>query len=300
MQTRLIINPVSGRAGARRGAGDARARLARALLDAHPGLDVEIVLTRARGHGRELAEACVARGVDRVIAWGGDGTVNEIAGPLIGTSVELGIVPSGSGDGLARSLGLPRRPRLALATALAGAATAIDVGWMGGRHFLNVGGVGFDATIACAFNDRTRRGGLGYVTGGLTSVWSYRCGSYELEIDGQRLSGPRFLVAFANGRQYGNGVVIAPDADLRDGWLNAIVVAGGSPLRQFWRARRLAIGRLRAAEGVLRVRVQRARVSAERLVCHVDGETFEAGGDLDVTVMPQALRVVGPAEPPGR
>lgn len=291
MTLTVIINPVSGSGGRRPVAGEARARLARAAIAALPDADAEIRITRARGHGRELAQAAVARGVDRVIAWGGDGTVNEVAGPLIGTGAALGVVPSGSGDGLARSLGLPRQPRAALHTALTAPAAPIDVGWLGTRHFLNVGGIGFDAAIACAFNARARRGGLGYVIGSLSSVWGYRCGSYEIEIDGQRLSGQRFLVTFANGRQFGNGVVIAPDADLRDGWLNAVIVAGGSPFRQFWRARRLAVGRLRRAEGVLRLRTRQARVSGELLVCHVDGEGFEASGDVDVSLAPQALRV---------
>jgi YegS/Rv2252/BmrU family lipid kinase len=292
MKVAVIINPISGRLGRRGGGRRAaeRERQARGLLAAR-GIEAHVELTRARGHGRELAEAFVAGRFDRVIAWGGDGTVNEIAGPLIGTPVELGIVPSGSGDGFARSLGLPLVPREALARALDAPARPIDVGRLGGRHFLNIGGVGFDAAIACAFNARTRRGALGYVTGGLTSVWSYRCGTYDVELNGDRLGGERFLIAFANGRQYGNGIVISPDASPTDGWLNAIVVAGGSPLRQFWRARRLAIGRLRPAEGVLRMRVRHARVSGQAMQCHVDGESFDAAGELTVSILPGALQV---------
>lgn len=268
----------------------AREALARELLAAR-GIDGEVAITQAHGHARDLAQSFVARGFDRVVAWGGDGTVNEVAGPLIGTPVTLGIVPSGSGDGLARSLGLPVEPRRAFGHAIEAPGVAIDVGVMGDRHFLNLAGVGFDAAIACAFNTRSKRGALGYVTGGLTSVWSYQCRSYEIEIEGQRLTGSRFLIAFANGRQYGNGIVLAPDASLTDGWLNAVIVSGGSPLRQFWRARRLAVARLRPAEGLIRARVRKARVSADLMLCHVDGETFEARGELNVSVMPRALVV---------
>jgi YegS/Rv2252/BmrU family lipid kinase len=288
MRLTVIINPIAGRA--RRGID--REALARSLLAAH-GLVADVAITGAAGHGRNLALAAIDRGVDRVVAWGGDGTVNEVAGPLIGSPVSLGIVPSGSGDGFARSLGLPHDPRRAFARAVTPERFAVDVGRLGDRHFLNVGGVGFDAAIACLFNARATRGALGYVTGGLRSVWSYDCDTYELEIDGNRLHGSRFLIAFANGRQYGNGIVIAPDASLTDGWLNAVIVSHGSPLRQFWRARRLAVGRLRPAEGIVRSRVQRAVISGPRLLCHVDGEPFEAMGELVVTVMPASLLVAG-------
>ena len=293
MRAGVIINPISGRSGRRPAAGASRVAIAERVLGARPDVSAEIVLTQAAGHAAELVRGFVARGFDRVVAWGGDGTVNEAAGPLRGTRVALGIVPSGSGDGLARSLALRAAPEPALQTALSSSTSAIDVGVLAGRHFLNVAGVGFDAAVACAFNARTRRGAVGYVTGGLSSVWTYKCATYTLELDGHSSTGSRFLVAFANGRQYGNGIVIAPDADLADGWLNAVVVAEGSALRQLWRARRLAIGRLRPAEGVRRLRVQSARIRADHLMCHVDGETFETDGEVRVSIEPRALLIAG-------
>ena len=287
MTIAVVINPISGH---RRVEGAARADLARRLL-ASRGIDAEVVLTTGAGDARRRAAACVARGCDRVIAWGGDGTVNEVASALIGTPTTLGIVPSGSGDGLARSLGLPRDAPAALAIALDGAVRPIDVGWLGGRPFLNIGGVGFDARIAGAFNSRARRGAFGYVTGALSMVWSYRPGAYRIRIGDREVSSEQFLIAFANGRQYGNGIVIAPDADLSDGWLDAVVVAGGSPIRQFWRARRLSWRPRSPAEGVIRARVQQATIAADRLECHVDGETFDASGTVDVSITPGALRI---------
>src|SRR6185436_3483978 len=136
------------------------------------GVDGEVLLTRARGHGAEIAAGLAGR-VERVVAWGGDGTINEIAGPLIQSSSALGIVPAGSGDGLARGLGLRRDTETALRTALSAPAMAIDVGFLGGRHFLNIAGVGFDADVARTFNQRAKRGGLGYASVSLKRVWSY-------------------------------------------------------------------------------------------------------------------------------
>ena len=289
MRAAIIINPISGRLGRRPIAAAERTALAYGL-SRELGVDARVEVTRARGHGVELAAALVSQGVDRVVAWGGDGTVNEIAGPLVGTPTALGIVPSGSGDGFARGLKLPRPPDAALRLALTGTPKAVDVGYLGVRHFLNVAGIGFDAAVGQIFNQRTKRGAAGYFNA-FSLVWGYRPPSYTLDIDGTALPGERFLIVFANGREYGNGAVIAPDASFDDGKLDAVVVAAGSPWRQLWRARRLVIGRRRPAEGVMRQRFTTARVTGDALHCHVDGETFEFGGTLEVRLAPLALRV---------
>src|SRR5262245_56752694 len=143
----VIINPISGARGHRVGSSEARRTIAERVARAH-GRAIDVAITTGRGHGAELARAAVARGADRVIAWGGDGTVNEIAGPLIGSRTAFGIVPSGSGDGFARGVGLSRDPERAVAAALTAPARALDVGWLAGRHFLNIAGIGFDAVIA--------------------------------------------------------------------------------------------------------------------------------------------------------
>jgi len=291
MRIAVIINPVSGR-GRRRPMGETRAQLARALTAAE-GVTAEIQVTRATGHGAELAREFRDRGYDVVVAWGGDGTVNEVAGPLIGSGSALAIVPSGSGDGLARSLGLPARPEQAMALALSGRSTAIDVGFIGARHFLNIAGVGFDAAVAVGFARAGRYGTISYAKEAFGRLWSYRCANYELVTDGQRFTGRLFLVAFANGCQYGNGLVIAPDGDPSDGLLNAIVVDEGSAMSVLWRARRLFINKLGQARGIRRLVVRSASIASDTLYCHVDGEPFEASGRLDIRVEPGGLRLAG-------
>ncbi len=291
MRVGVVVNPRSGARGRRRGDAAARADLARSVLGAS-GVDAEIAVTEQRGHGATLSAAFVSRGVDLVIAWGGDGTVNEVAGPLIGSGTALGIVPSGSGDGLARGLGVPFNPADALAFALRGRPDAIDVGFLGSRHFLNIAGIGFDAVVGAAFNDAGGRGALGYVRTGLALVWTYRAREYHLDLDGRVLSGERFVIGFANAREYGNRLILDHSADPRDGWLNVVVGDRGSPLTQLWRARRLAIRPHRPAAGVYRTRVQRARVTGDELACHVDGEHFTTSGTVDVRLEPRALRIV--------
>jgi diacylglycerol kinase family enzyme len=286
----VIVNPKSGRAR-----GIDRVALA-ASLAAASREPIEIAPTRRAGHAPELVRDFVRRGASRIVAWGGDGTVNEVAGAILGTGAIFGIVPAGSGDGLARGLGLPREAAKAFNVATTAAPTAIDVGFLGGRHFLNIAGVGFDAYVGHAFNAAGAhgpRGGLRYAQHGLSALLRYEHERYQIDLPGLRRDGTHFLIAFANAPEYGNGVVIAPDADPTDGWLEALVVESGSPVRQLWRARRLVFGQRRPAQGVHRLRVKEGTIAAERLICHVDGETFEAQTEVRVSVKSAALLVAG-------
>jgi diacylglycerol kinase family enzyme len=292
MRVGVIVNPFSGGSKAPLPPGPARLAAVRDLAS-RTAEAIDVVATNGHGHAAELAHEFVARGSSRVVVCGGDGTVNEAAGPLIGTGVALGIVPSGSGDGLARGLGLRRPVDAAFRTAVTEPAKPIDVGFLGDRHFLNIAGVGFDAAVADVFNRRSKRGHSGYLRDSLMGVWSYKSSVYDVEIDGERFSGPRFVVAFANCREYGNGLVLVPNADPTDGRLDMVMVEGGSPIRQFWRARRLSWRRLAPAEGVRRGRITSASVSGERLQCHVDGQPFDTRGTLQVRIQPGGIRIAG-------
>lgn len=291
----VIINPISGRRGSRAGEADhRRAFVTQRAADA--GVAVDIRLTTAQGHASVLARECVASGCEVVVAMGGDGTVNEVAQGLLGSDVPLGIVPCGSGDGLALGLGLPTSWRRALQVAFAGTTSRMDVGYVNDRLFLNVAGIGFDAAVGQVFATRKTRGALGYVSNSFSLVWSYQALHYELLCDDERRAGRKFLIGFANAPEYGNGAVLAPDADIRDGLLDVLIADGGSPLRQIWRARRLFWNRRAPAEGLERLRTRTARITGDRMVAHVDGEVFEAGGALDIRVVPLALAIRVSAE----
>lgn len=291
MKVGVVINPMSGRV---RGTGTKRAALV-CTVAARFRVDVDVRITERAGHAVELTTVFLDAGVDRVIAWGGDGTVNEAAGPIIERqgSAALAIVPGGSGDGLARSLGLGLRPERALEVAFTAPAAAVDVGYLANRHFLNIAGIGFDAMVGMAFNQRTKRGLSGYLRELFGAVWSYRIERYGLVVDGVATDQERFLIAFANGREYGNSMVLAPAADPSDGWLDVVLVDAGGPIRQLWRARRLAVGHGRPAHGVFWGRCQSAVITGDRLVCHVDGETFVTSGTVEVRIDPGAIQVAG-------
>jgi diacylglycerol kinase (ATP) len=296
MRVAVIINPISG--GRRRAAAIDRRQFANGWLAAR-SIDAHIELTTHHGHAIELARTFVRNGYSRVIAWGGDGTANEVAGPLIGTNVVLGLVPAGSGDGLARGLGLPSDPDAALEVAVSDSVLPLDVGWLGDRHFLNVCGFGFDAAVAQAFQEGAGRGFAGYLLAGMGCLWSYRNATYALDLGGDVSRDERFLVAFANGSQYGNGFVLASDGDPFDGWLDAVVIGRGSILRQIWRGRSFLLRKRVPVKGVLRRRVRQAVVAGTDLRAHVDGEPFRPASPVSIKVEAAAIRLAAMPRRPG-
>lgn len=287
-----IINPISG-AGANRDA--AAQRVALIEMEARRrGLHARIHLTERAGHARELAAASAAADVNLVIVWGGDGTLNEAGAGLIGSDTALGLVPAGSGNGLAAALGAPRDPIAALSAAFDGETRAIDAGMMAGRPFFNIAGIGFDARVAALFNARGagRRGGWPYVAIGVREACRYHGVEYSIDLDGHRRTITALLVAFANGREYGIGARIAPLAQLDDGLLDATIVETRPLLTRFWHARHMALGTAHRAPGVLTRQVRRALVSAQGpMEFHVDGEPGVVEGPVEVTVRPAALKV---------
>ena len=289
MRGAVIINPKSGRGTALAPAD--KAAIA-AEVAAACGVGLEVVLTERAGHGRDLAARFAASGVDTIVAWGGDGTVNEVAGAVAGTGAAFGIVPAGSGDGFATTLGIARDPRAALRAAFAGAMRPLDVGEVNGRPFLNLAGIGFDARVARRFNTLTRRGGLPYLLIGLHEGLTYGGRQYRVHLDDQPFDLRAFLIVFANGQQYGNNAIIAPGARFDDGLLDALIVDARPFFPQLWRARRLFMGRDKAITGIVRQPVKRAVVeSDEPIEIHLDGECVAADRRIEVGVRPAALQL---------
>jgi YegS/Rv2252/BmrU family lipid kinase len=288
----VIINPVSG-TGARPGEARRRWELASSRLRAR-SLAPDVQLTEGPGHARALAAAARDAGAAVVVAWGGDGTVNEVASALVGTSTALGIVPSGSGNGLARELKLPRDPAAALDVALDGAERVVDAGELDGRIFVNIAGVGLDARIARRFADcGTRRRGLRlYVESTLRELTTFRADDLVLSCDGVESSVKPLILALANARQYGNGAIIAPDAKLDDGHLDLVVVQDRTWPATLRQIPKLFSGRIGAAPGVQITPVTELTLTSNvPLVYHVDGEPCCGGTSIRARVLPGALRV---------
>jgi YegS/Rv2252/BmrU family lipid kinase len=288
----LIINPISG-TGGRPAVARRRKALAERLVQRHR-LDATIVLTECGGHARALAGEAVNRGAAAVVAWGGDGTVNEVASALAYTKVPLGVIPSGSGNGLARDLGIPLEPSAAFAVAVFGRDRLIDCGDVDGHLFFNIAGIGIDARIAEAFSagGLGRRGLRRYLELTVRELFRFVPEEHAVVADELTLRVTPLLIAIANSRQYGHGALIAPGARVDDGKLDVVVVAHRSPWRALRDAPMLFAGKVTRVAGVRTLPASAVEVtSPARILYHVDGETRLGGTTVTARVHPRALRV---------
>lgn len=287
MDVFAIVNPLSG-AGA-----NPHIAAERVALLTERGITA-VHLTEHRGHAAELAAVAVAQGARTVLAWGGDGTINEVGSVVAGTSTALGIVPAGSGNGFAAELGVPWQPGAAIDVVMHGRDRLIDAGELDGRLFFNIAGIGFDAVVAEQFNTRTlgNRGMGPYVRIGLREMFRYRSGTYRVTLDGEVLVSNALVIAFANGREYGNRIRVAPQALVDDGKLEAVVVEDRAPLSRLWTGRHLAFGTAHKATRVVLRSIASARVETDgEILYHVDGEVGRAHGGVDVRIRPLLLKV---------
>lgn len=291
MRACAIVNPRAGVAGR---------RSLEALRNPPPALrGLVLRLTEAPGHALELAREAVAVGCELVIVAGGDGTVNEAAHALVGLPhATLALVPAGSGNGLARALGIPLRPEAALEALASGVPRPMDVGLINGRLFLNVAGAGFDAAIGAAFQARGRQGGrrgiLSYVALSLRHAFRYPAREWRLEADAG--SGPlrARLVTFANGRQYGAGAVIAPGARLDDGLFDVVAFDPRTVAELVVTGARLFLGGLERSRAFRRITTRVAVLSGPAAPHHRDGEPEAAVERYEVRLRSRALRVLVP------
>ncbi len=292
MKTRFILNPCSGR-------NRTRPRFDRTIREfiTSRSLDASCALTEAPGHATELAREAVRTGHELVVAVGGDGTMNEVAQGLIDTPAALGLVPCGSGNGLARHLGLPLTwtGALELAAGARSRVVSVDTGSANGFPFFNAMGLGIDADVSRRFNRLTRRGLPAYVRVAWSALRELRtercvisCGpnSHTMEI---------LLVAIANSDQYGNNAQIAPGARVDDGRLDLVAIEAVGLARAATLVPRLFLGNLDQSPHVRRLTGTRFVIDrTTRGIIHTDGETHSTEARIEVVVRPRSLIMMIP------
>ncbi|MPM04152.1 lipid kinase YegS [bioreactor metagenome] len=215
----IIVNPVSG-------THHSRSSLQKIRQWAESsGALCEIESTRYRGHASELAAEALAKGYNHFIVAGGDGTLNEVASVIYTKpGVSLGIVPRGSGNGLALHLGIPLKTEKALETAFASRTIACDVGLLNNKPFFSVAGVGFDAMVAEKFARMKGRGLKNYIRAVMKHYPRYKPSEYEIEINGKTFREKALMISFANSNQFGNNTSLSPDASLTDGLIDLCIM----------------------------------------------------------------------------
>jgi len=286
---KFIINPI---AGFRR---DKRFIIEH-LQKLSSEFEVDIEKTSCRGEAKTIAATAARQGFDTVVAVGGDGTVNETASGLVETETALGIIPLGSGNGLARSLGIPLNPEKAVRVACSGNRRRIDAGRAAHRNFFVVAGVGFDATVGKRFDSTHWRGPLSYFYLGIKELITYRPRQVRLSFDEQKIDLTPFLVTVANTCQYGNGAMIAPQALCDDGQLDICIVDESSKMIILRHLPNLFNGTIDRMPHIRYFRSKEIVIAGDSpLLFHVDGEPETVEGALRISVLPRALQVIVPS-----
>lgn len=292
----LIVNPRSGSRRLRKKKRD----FISGVVTGFAG-ECRVMETDGPGHATELARGAAHGGAEAVLAFGGDGTVNEVACGLVGGSCSLGIIPAGSGNGFARGLGIPLNPRRAFEMAMAARPVAIDVGSVDGEYFFNVFGLGFDAHLAARFHTRAGhvRGQLRYFTLGIGAFIDYRAPLVIVREGENAFEIRPFVLTVANGPQYGVGATVAPEARFADGLLDLVCIERLSVWRAAYELPRLFTGGAAAIAGRTHRQFREIELTVPPgTLVQFDGEVRSAiRPTLRVSVIPAALRVLAPPVP---
>ena len=283
----FIINPLSGT-----GKKEDIPKLIQQELDATV-FEPEVVFTEHRGHGTELAKAFVEKGFQIVVAVGGDGTVNEVGQSLIHTNSCLGIVPIGSGNGLARHLDIPMNIKKAIRQLNSSEPIMMDYGLVNSRPFFCTCGTGFDAYVSTEFAKGKKRGIMSYIEKVITGYFTYKSQNYHLQGEGIDLNTKAFVITFANASQWGNNAYIAPQASVQDGKLDIsimssfpIIAIPGLALQLFAKTidKDLFMTTLRSRDIAL--------IREESGPFHYDGEPYVEGKEILIKTIADGLRVM--------
>lgn len=274
----FIVNPISGKGKKAK------------IVEMVKARGHKVVFTGYAGHAEELARKATE---DIVVAVGGDGTVNEVARGIIGSDKALGIIPCGSGDGLARHLGLSHNIEKAIRTIEEGEHKRMDAAEVNGRLFFSVCGVGFDAVVSERFSNHGKRGLASYVKLGLETLRSYVPERYSIEIDGDKIETEALLITVGNSNQWGNSAKIAPLADCCDGILDITIADKFGILELPGLALKLMTGRLHKSRKVHCYKGKEVRITRQSEgPAHADGDWFSAAKVLDIKILPSALKVI--------
>ncbi|MXV17536.1 diacylglycerol/lipid kinase family protein [Hufsiella ginkgonis] len=283
----FIINPISG--------GKDKTRVPRLIekyLDKEK-FRPEYLFTEGRGHARELTATEVANQAAIIVAVGGDGTINEVAGAIEGSATTMGIIPCGSGNGLARSLGIPLNLRKAIGELNLLQEKVIDTGDMNGKKFFNMAGMGFDAHISAKFAHDHTRGFMGYVRTSFAEITTYRAQDYRVVVDGVVADREAFMISIANSSQFGNGAHVSPYASLTDGLLDVCIIKP-FPLYHFPVMGYHMFSKTADKSGYVEIiRGSSIQISrAKEGPVHLDGEPVVMEKELKIEMKPLSLKIL--------
>ena len=261
----------------------------------HKRFTYGIWFTEYAGHGAELAKKAQNEGYEIVVAVGGDGSINEIGAALLHSDTIMGIIPAGSGNGLAMHLGYGRDLEQAVRKLNLAEPIQIDCGLLNGRPFFNVAGIGFDGKVSSMMRESKRRGFFPYFYNSIKAGLREKSIPFRIETPDKAIEMNCFAISIANGPMYGYNMTIAPDADLTDGllafvmikkalkilYLQAVISAFGSSIYKHH-----FVEHFKSLNCVIHFEGKQH--------IHLDGEGFEAEGPIEFNILPKALRILKP------
>jgi YegS/Rv2252/BmrU family lipid kinase len=239
-----------------------------------------------------LVKKGIEENFDIFAAIGGDGTVNEVAKSIIGTNKILAIIPSGSGNGIARHLKIPINTKRAIAIINKFKPTRHDTAQINNTPFLMCAGCGFDAHVAHLFSKSKKRGFQSYIKIIVQEFAHYKPQKFNINIDGKEFTKEAFLISVANCSQFGNNAWIAPEANSADGLLNITLIQPFLPIKAPALVQRLFLKTIHQSKYVETYTGKHIRINQEHTIAQYDGEAFEAGQNIDIHIQPSSLSIL--------
>ena len=262
------------------------------LLDKEK-FEYEIAITEYAGHASEIAAKAKDDGVDMVVAVGGDGTVNEVARAIVHSNTALGIIPCGSGNGLARHLQLPINVKKSIEIINAFEVRDLDYGIINGYPFFCTCGMGFDAFISLKFAEAGKRGPLTYIENVLREGLKYEPETYTVMADDETSLHKAFLISCANASQYGNNAYIAPQASMSDGLMDVIIMEPFGLIDAPQISIEMFNKTLNKNSKIKTFRCKKLHVHRNTPgAIHYDGDPVMTGADIDVELKPKGIKIV--------
>lgn len=285
----FIINPVCG-VGKQKKVENA----VKKYLD-HSEYNYVIAQTEYAHHASEMSAEAQRKGFDIVVAVGGDGSANDVARGIVDSDMTMGIIPVGSGNGLAHHLRIPVSLKRAIRVICRKNVSRIDTARINDRLFISIAGLGFDALVAEKFAQSSKRGFRSYFMAIIRLFRNYKHAVYKLKFDGNEIERPALLISFANSDQFGYNARVAPHASINDGFIDLCIIRQVSFFSAIMIALKFFLKNLDTSKNVEIYKVQEVKVEiSEPISCHIDGDPSERIRFADVKIFPKSLNLIVP------
>ena len=293
----FLVNPISGNTKK-----DDLLKFIHAELQGKE-LEFEFLFTNAHGNYDDVVDRIASDGITDIVMIGGDGTVNQVVNALRDQPVQFGIIPLGSGNGLALAAGIPKKPHEAISLILRGEAKPVDAFTVNDQFSCMLSGIGFDAQVAHDFSTKASRGLMTYTQQSLINYFKAQPYQFEIVLENFSFFTDAYFISIANGNQFGNNVTIAPKANLNDGLLDVVVVQKMNKAKMPFAVLKQIRGNNKLMDlvenmgknNVLYFQTNTLNIRNPKYApFHIDGEPTETAAEFHIKVIPSCFQLIQP------